>query len=160
MGIVPKTFGREFRERRSLTESDDSDRMQFSFQQDELLPASRIETLSQGIFFGKVADDFSAKIERKLFCGEIVVDKEKERKGKDRPLPRMTDFGEDSKRKSILEEDRRKAAGRRNTGRARRSTSNSSSKGILKSILPSFGSDVSYLCPDNDIMDDSITSSV
>ncbi len=83
--------------------------MQFSFQQDALLPASRIETLSQGTFFGKVADDFSAKIERKLFCGEIVVDKEKEkeRKGKDRPLPRMTDFGEDAIRRSILEGGRR-----------------------------------------------------
>ena len=109
---LSKTFGREFRERRSLTESDDSDSMQFSFQQDELLPASRIETLSQGTFFGKVADDFGAKIERKLFCGEIVVDKQKEqeRKGKDRPLPRMTDFGEDAIRKSILEGGRREAA--------------------------------------------------
>ena len=109
---LSRTFGREFRERRSLTESDDSDSMQFSFQQDELLPASRIETLSQGTFFGKVADDFGAKIERKLFCGEIVVDKQKEqeRKGEDRPLPRMTDFGEDAIRKSILEGGLREAA--------------------------------------------------
>ncbi len=109
---LSKTFGREFRERCSLTQSDESDSMQYSFQQDELLPASRIETLSQGSFFGKVADDFTAKIERKLFCGEIVVDKagEKERKKNSRPLPRMTDFGEDSIRKSILEGDRRKAA--------------------------------------------------
>ena len=109
---LSKAFGREFRERRSLTESDDSDSMQYSFQQDELLPASRIETLSQGTFFGKVADNFSAKIERKLFCGEIVVNKdaEKARREKSRPLPRQTNFDEDRIRKSIFEGDMHKAA--------------------------------------------------
>ncbi len=37
-------------------------------------------------------------------------EKEKERKGKDRPLPRMTDFGEEAIRRSILEGGRREAA--------------------------------------------------
>ena len=109
---LSKTFGREFRERRSRSESEDSESMQFSFQQDELLPASRIETLSQGTFFGKVADDFGAKIERKLFCGEIVVDlaAAKANKATDRPLPVMTDFGEDALRARVLDGDLRSTA--------------------------------------------------
>ena len=104
---LSKTFGREFRERRSQTMSEDSESTQVSFQQDELLPASRIETLSQGTFFGKVADDFSAKIERKLFCGEIVVDfaAAKANKATEKPLPKMTDFGEEEIRRRVLEGD-------------------------------------------------------
>ena len=130
---LSKTFGREFRERRSLTRSDDSDSMQYSYQQDELLPASRIETLSQGTFFGKVADDFSAKIERKLFCGEIVVDQaaEKERKKNSRPLPRMADFGEEKIRKSILE------GPGRNDALARLATERLRRKGLRDTITES-----------------------
>ena len=76
---MSKMFGREFREKRSQTVSDDNESLQISFAQEELMPVSKIETLSQGTFFGKVADDFDAKIDRKLFCGEIVVDLEKEK---------------------------------------------------------------------------------
>ena len=64
---MSKMFGREFREKRSQTVSDDNESLQISFAQEELMPVSKIETLSQGTFFGKVADDFDAKIDRKLF---------------------------------------------------------------------------------------------
>lgn len=102
---LSKMFGREFRERQSQTLSDDNESIQLSFSQEELMPVNKIETLSQGTFFGKVADDFDAKIEHKLFCGEIVVDTEalKSRKAASRPLPSMTSFGEAELTRSIME---------------------------------------------------------
>lgn len=109
---MSKMFGREFRERQSQTLSDDNESIQLSFSEEELMPVNKIETLSQGTFFGKVADDFTAKIELKLFCGEIVVDMEamKARKEASRPLPRMTSFGEEELTRAIMEGDMRAAA--------------------------------------------------
>lgn len=109
---LSKMFGKEFREHRSQTVSDDNESIQLSFSQEELMPVNKIETLSQGTFFGKVADDYCAKIDRKLFCGEIIVDLEarKQMKAASRPLPRMTSFGEDKLRHSIMEGDMKEAA--------------------------------------------------
>lgn len=109
---MSKMFGREFRERQSQTLSDDNESIQLSFSEEELMPVNKIETLSQGTFFGKVADDFTAKIELKLFCGEIVVDMEamKARKEASRPLPCMTSFGEEKLTRAIMEGDMRDAA--------------------------------------------------
>lgn len=77
---LSETFGKEFREQESKTDGKDSHSTSRSFHQEELMPQSRIETLSQGYFFGKVADDFNYKIDKKLFCGEIQIDlKERER---------------------------------------------------------------------------------
>lgn len=67
-------FGKEFREKISETESDSGTSTQSSFQLQEIMPQSRIETLSQGYFFGKVADDNKTQIEKKLFYGEIQID--------------------------------------------------------------------------------------
>lgn len=60
------------------------------------MPVSRIETLSQGYFLGKVADNNNKKIARKLFCGEIQIDMDRYRQKQRNklPLPVMTDFGE------------------------------------------------------------------
>jgi len=67
-------FGKEFRERVSETISDTGTSMQSSFQLQEIMPQSKIETLSQGYFFGKVADDNSTQISKKLFYGEVQID--------------------------------------------------------------------------------------
>jgi len=86
---LSETFGKEFREQRSQTTGGERDTMNRSFQQQEILPQSRIETLSQGYFFGKVADEFAHPVEKKLFCGEIIID-QKERKAFEKgmkPLP-------------------------------------------------------------------------
>lgn len=92
---LSKAFGKEFRRRESQTRSIESDSVNVSFQQEELLPISTIETLSQGVFFGKVADNNDEKIENKFFCGEIQRDRKKmEQKRKNwQILPELTDFG-------------------------------------------------------------------
>ena len=91
-----RSFGREFREQQSQTQNIDSESISISFHQEELMPISKIETLTQGYFFGKVADNNETPVEKKFFCGEIQIDVErwKQRKKTNRKLPRMTDFGE------------------------------------------------------------------
>jgi len=39
-----------------------------------LIPASKISNLSQGMFVGVVFDNFDERIEQKIFHAEIVVD--------------------------------------------------------------------------------------
>ena len=48
-----------------------------STQLDSLIPASKISTLTQGMFVGSVSDNFEERIEQKIFHAEIVVDNEK-----------------------------------------------------------------------------------
>jgi len=88
-----KTFGKEFREQVSKSEGD-SESQTFSLQQLDILPASTIETLSQGTFFGRVADNFGQEIDKKLFCGKIQIDNEayKARSKKWGKMPMLTDF--------------------------------------------------------------------
>ena len=66
-----KSFGKVEREMRSYQESDTSDHVTYSFQQRDMLPASKIEALSQGTFCGYVADTHKQKIYPKIFCGEV-----------------------------------------------------------------------------------------
>ena len=100
-----KSFGREFREQQSQTQNIDSESISISFHQEELMPISKIETLTQGYFFGKVADNNDTPIRKKFFCGEIQIDNErqKELRKTSRKLPRMTDFGEDEIHASVRE---------------------------------------------------------
>ena len=48
-----------------------------STQLDSLIPASKISTLTQGIFVGAISDNFDERIEQKIFHAEIVVHNEK-----------------------------------------------------------------------------------
>ena len=97
---LSKMFGKQFRRRESETQGTDSDSVNISFQLEDLVPRSNIESLSQGVFLGKVADTFNHEIGEKFFCGKIVVDGSG--KGTSRkPLPRMTDFGEEEKEREI-----------------------------------------------------------
>lgn len=99
-----KMFGKEFRERRSQTLSDDNESINISFSQEDILPRSTIETLSTGTFFGKTTDDFDSKNDYKLFCGEVQVDLDalKERKKKSVDIPQLTSFSEDIIRRAYF----------------------------------------------------------
>lgn len=91
---LSEMFGKEFRERQSKTINDDSDSTSISFQLEEILPASKIGTLSQGTFVGRVADNFETPIERKLFCGAIDVDTARAKAKKEiwQKVPVITNF--------------------------------------------------------------------
>ena len=95
---MSEMFGKEFRRQQSETSGGENDTINTSYQLHELLPQSRIETMSQGYFFGKVADDFDHPIKRKLFNAKLMIDVEAQaRKAKNAPdLPNFDDkFGLD-----------------------------------------------------------------
>ncbi len=48
-------------------------------QMDSLIPASKISTLTQGMFVGAVSDNFDERIRQKIFHAEIVVDNKRVR---------------------------------------------------------------------------------
>lgn len=94
---LSKMFGKEFREQQSRSislEANGSNSKSISFHQLEIMPASKIGTLTQGMFFGRVADNFETPIDRKLFCGTVDVDMDraKAKKKEWQKVPIMTDF--------------------------------------------------------------------
>ena len=100
---VSKIFGNQKKVNKSLTEGDDSKSLNISFENEEILPRSVIETFPQGMFCGKVADDFRTTVPKRLFCGMVQRDPVAvaAKVAKYIDLPVMTDFGEDEVRREI-----------------------------------------------------------
>ena len=100
---MSQVFGKLDRVRESESIGRSNDSVSISMQEKEIMPARKIETLSTGTFFGRVADTHSDKIERKLFCGEIQRDNKAVAEEKERwvDIPTMTDFGADYIRREI-----------------------------------------------------------
>ncbi|MEG1265337.1 MAG: conjugal transfer protein TraG, partial [Myroides sp.] len=62
--------------RQSMTINRNDKSTSISTQLDSLIPASKISTLTQGMFVGAVSDNFDERIEQKIFHAEIVVNNE------------------------------------------------------------------------------------
>ncbi|WP_333620984.1 conjugal transfer protein MobC [Sphingobacterium multivorum] len=104
---LSERFGKIVQKRQSISINRNDTSTSISTQLDSLIPASKISTLSQGMFVGAVADNFGEKIEQKIFHAQIVVDTEKvalESKNY-KPIPDIRSFisetGEDSMDKEI-----------------------------------------------------------
>ena len=78
---LSERFGKVLQKRQSMTLSRSDKSTSISTQLDSLIPASKISTLTQGMFVGAVADNFDERIEQKIFHCEIVVDNEKSESG-------------------------------------------------------------------------------
>ncbi len=74
---LSERFGKVLQKRQSMTINRNDKSTSISTQLDSLIPASKISTLTQGIFVGAVSDNFDERIEQKIFHAEIVVDNEK-----------------------------------------------------------------------------------
>lgn len=74
---LSERFGKVLQKRQSLTINRNDKSTSISTQLDSLIPASKISTLTQGIFVGAVSDNFDERIDQKIFHSEIIVDKEK-----------------------------------------------------------------------------------
>ena len=100
---VSKIFGSLKKVNKSMTQGDDSRSLNISFENEEVLPRSVIETFSQGMFCGKVADDFRSPIKRKHFCGMVQRDPKAvaEKEARYVNIPVMTDFGEDEVNREV-----------------------------------------------------------
>lgn len=91
---LSERFGKIVQKRQSISINRNDTSSSISTQLDSLIPASKISTLSQGMFVGAVADNFGEKIEQKIFHGQIVVDTEKvaaETKNY-KPIPQIRSF--------------------------------------------------------------------
>ncbi|WP_281296951.1 conjugal transfer protein MobC [Flavobacterium limnophilum] len=74
---LSERFGKVLQKRQSLTINRSDKSTSISTQLDSLIPASKISTLTQGMFVGAVSDNFDERIEQKIFNAEIVVDNAK-----------------------------------------------------------------------------------
>jgi len=74
---LSERFGKVLQKRQSITINRNDKSTSISTQLDTLIPASKISTLTQGLFVGSVSDNFDERIEQKIFHAEIVVDNEK-----------------------------------------------------------------------------------
>jgi type IV secretory pathway TraG/TraD family ATPase VirD4 len=72
-----RTFRKVLQKRQSMTINRNDKSTSISTQLDSLIPASKISTLTQGMFVGSVSDNFDERIEQKIFHAEIVVDNER-----------------------------------------------------------------------------------
>jgi hypothetical protein len=73
---LSERFGKVLQKRQSMTINRNDKSTSISTQLDSLIPASKISTLTQGMFVGSVSDNFDERIEQKIFHAEIVVDNE------------------------------------------------------------------------------------
>ena len=91
---LSERFGKILQKRQSITINREDKSTSINTQMESLIPASKISTLTQGMFVGAVADNFSERIEQKIFHCEIVVDAEKVKREEQayKPIPIITDF--------------------------------------------------------------------
>lgn len=104
---LSERFGKVLQKRQSLTINRNDKSTSISTQMDSLIPASKISTLTQGMFVGSVSDNYDERIEQKIFHAEIVVDNDKvaaETKAY-REIPQILSFideqGEDKMKEQI-----------------------------------------------------------
>lgn len=104
---LSERFGKILQKRQSMTISRQDKTTSINTQLDNIIPASKISNLTQGMFVGAVSDNFDERIEQKIFHAEIVVDVEKVKRETARycPIPQIIDFtnedGEDTMDRDI-----------------------------------------------------------
>ena len=95
---LSERFGKVLQKRQSITINRQDKSTSINTQMDSLIPPSKISGLTQGMFVGSVSDNFTERIEQKIFHAEIVVDSAKvdaETKNY-KPIPIITDFTDEN----------------------------------------------------------------
>ena len=113
---LSERFGKVLQKRQSITINRQDKSTSINTQMDSLIPPSKISGLTQGMFVGSVSDNFTERIEQKIFHAEIVVDADKVKREESayKKIPIITDFtdadGNDHMKEQIKENyDRIKA---------------------------------------------------
>ncbi len=101
---LSERFGKVLQQRQSMSINRQDVSHSFNTQMDSLIPASKISTLTQGMFVGAVSDNFDERIDQKIFHAEIVVDTKKvaAETAAYEPIPLITDFKDDTPDKSKM----------------------------------------------------------
>ncbi|KAB6150722.1 type IV secretion system DNA-binding domain-containing protein [Bacteroides xylanisolvens] len=91
---LSERFGKILQKRESMSINRNDTSTSINTQLDSLIPASKISTLSQGMFVGAVADNFDETIEQKIFHAQIVVDNDAVQKetAAYQPIPEISSF--------------------------------------------------------------------
>jgi len=91
---LSERFGKILQKRESMSINRNDTSTSINTQLDSLIPASKISTLSQGMFVGAVADNFGETIDQKIFHAQIVVDNEAVQKetAAYQPIPEISSF--------------------------------------------------------------------
>jgi hypothetical protein len=91
---LEKQFGRNKQKRKSVSLSDSGESVSISEQNDTIIPASKIATLTQGNFVGTISDNFGQEIQEKRFFAKILLDTDKIKQEERlyRPLPVLYSF--------------------------------------------------------------------
>ncbi len=101
---LSERFGKVLQQRQSMSINRNDVSHSINTQMDSLIPASKISTLTQGMFVGAVSDNFDERIRQKIFHAEIVVDNKRvaEETAAYKPIQLITDFKDDTPDKSIM----------------------------------------------------------
>ena len=93
---LSERFGKILQKRQSMTINRQDKSTSISTQLDNLIPASKIANLSQGMFVGAVTDNFEERIEQKIFHAQIVVDNDRVKRETSRyePIPEIINFSD------------------------------------------------------------------
>ncbi|SER63070.1 conjugal transfer protein MobC [Myroides profundi] len=91
---LSERFGKILQKRQSISITRQDRSTSFSTQLDMLIPASKISSLSQGMFVGAVSDDFFQKIKQKFFHAQILIDSDriKNQEINYKKIPTLTSF--------------------------------------------------------------------
>lgn len=95
---LSERFGKVLQKRQSITINRNDKSTSINTQMDSLIPPSKISGLTQGMFVGSVSDNFTERIEQKIFHAEIVVDAEKVKieEATYKKIPIITDFTDEN----------------------------------------------------------------
>ena len=106
---LSERFGKVLQKRQSISINRQDVSTSINTQMDSLIPPSKISGLTQGLFVGSVSDNFTERIEQKIFHAEIVVDTDKVKREEShyQPIPIINDFkdadGNDCMKQAILD---------------------------------------------------------
>lgn len=106
---LSERFGKVLQKRQSISINRQDVSTSINTQMDSLIPPSKISGLTQGMFVGSVSDNFTERIEQKIFHSEIVVDTDKVKREEShyQPIPIINDFkdadGNDCMKQAILD---------------------------------------------------------
>ena len=106
---LSERFGKVLQKRQSISINRQDVSTSINTQMDSLIPPSKISGLTQGMFVGSVSDNFTERIEQKIFHVEIVVDTDKVKREEShyQPIPIINDFkdadGNDCMKQAILD---------------------------------------------------------
>ena len=91
---LSERFGKVLQKRQSISINRQDVSTSINTQMDSLIPPSKISGLTQGMFVGSVSDNFTERIEQKIFHAEIVVDTEKVKREENnyQPIPIINNF--------------------------------------------------------------------